>query len=581
EVVARLQDEDLGPGATAVLASVWKDGSGGHAYLARNDGGTVKFFDPHTGVWSEELPWSEDQVSRTVVGYLKPDGTALDELHDPTTQLAHADEIGFVRGYPGSRNDGYQHEPQRAEEPQVRAAVRIYDGWQHELSERERRCVQSCYREGLSPEDAAARLAAEGLRLSAAEVEGHLGRARTALQPWVAVRTREDWAYQLPRLQRRCVRLCFIDGLSREQAVARLADEGVVMTVRAVTQQLARARTRLWDWINGAGITPDPVLVAVRTHAYPQDLLTPQERQVAELCYRDDLGQDEAAARLHLSVRTVNVHMTSVRTALEAWIAREGTRSTQDAVRVNLSWAVRADPGWEQTPGLGDRVKDCIRCYYGEGKSDQQTADELGIAVGTVKRYLATGRRLLAAWSPNADVAVVKEAVLARGVEVVDEWCDYFEPLIRELITGTIDREDIAEIVNAVRAEARASVLDAADGTMREWLTDTVFVFAVFRMRLVDVVGRDDRAVWIRHASRSDIEKALAAEHPDISAEHQDLLRGLLAGQPVAGTRSASTRRLQTAVLALADVLVVDGWPDPRRFIDAPGDWVRAIRTYL
>ncbi|MBO0881511.1 MAG: hypothetical protein J2P17_14445, partial [Mycobacterium sp.] len=108
EVVARLQDDgDLGRGFTAVLASVWKDGSGGHAYLARNIGGTVKFFDPHTGVWSEELPWTEDQVSKTVVGYLKPDGTALNELRQPATQLAHADEIGFVRGLSGGL-DGQQ-----------------------------------------------------------------------------------------------------------------------------------------------------------------------------------------------------------------------------------------------------------------------------------------------------------------------------------------------------------------------------------------------------------------------------------------------------------------------------------------
>jgi hypothetical protein len=96
EVVARLRD--LGWGSSAVLASAWKVGSGGHAYLAKNDRGDIKFFDPHTGEWSEGLRWAEDQVSKTVVGYLDADGNALDELRDPAAQLAHANKIGFVRG---------------------------------------------------------------------------------------------------------------------------------------------------------------------------------------------------------------------------------------------------------------------------------------------------------------------------------------------------------------------------------------------------------------------------------------------------------------------------------------------------
>lgn len=67
---------ELGPGSSAILASSWSDGRGGHAYNAINDGGTVKFVDGQSATVSGWPPisWSESQVSHTWAVFFSKSG---------------------------------------------------------------------------------------------------------------------------------------------------------------------------------------------------------------------------------------------------------------------------------------------------------------------------------------------------------------------------------------------------------------------------------------------------------------------------------------------------------------------------
>ncbi|CRZ17740.1 toxin glutamine deamidase domain-containing protein [Mycolicibacterium neworleansense] len=92
----------LGPGSSAVLTSRWAGvRQGGHAYLAVNDGGEIYLIDSRTGQRSGWPPhWGQTAVDRTAVGYLDEHGHAVAPLGDPSSQLAHADDVGDVRGLP-------------------------------------------------------------------------------------------------------------------------------------------------------------------------------------------------------------------------------------------------------------------------------------------------------------------------------------------------------------------------------------------------------------------------------------------------------------------------------------------------
>jgi hypothetical protein len=90
-------------GPAALLVSSWVSGAdqGGHAYLAVYENGRVQLRDAFTGAPSRWPPyWGEGAVSRTAVGILNSDGTALRGLDTGPDPYAAADEIGYVQGGP-------------------------------------------------------------------------------------------------------------------------------------------------------------------------------------------------------------------------------------------------------------------------------------------------------------------------------------------------------------------------------------------------------------------------------------------------------------------------------------------------
>ncbi|MGV0744126.1 toxin glutamine deamidase domain-containing protein [Mycolicibacterium sp. XJ870] len=92
----------LGDGSSAVLTSRWRGGrSGGHAYLAVNDGGQIYLLDPSTGERTGWPPhWGQLAVDRTAVGYLDANGDAVNPLHDVPLRLGTAESVGDVQGLP-------------------------------------------------------------------------------------------------------------------------------------------------------------------------------------------------------------------------------------------------------------------------------------------------------------------------------------------------------------------------------------------------------------------------------------------------------------------------------------------------
>lgn len=90
-----------GDGALAILASKWSGESGGHAYVARNDGGVVHLYEKVGDkiVQSGWPPhWGEHAVDKTAVGYLDRQGNPLDPVDSAPSRLSPADEIGDVAG---------------------------------------------------------------------------------------------------------------------------------------------------------------------------------------------------------------------------------------------------------------------------------------------------------------------------------------------------------------------------------------------------------------------------------------------------------------------------------------------------
>ncbi|MGV0781624.1 toxin glutamine deamidase domain-containing protein [Mycolicibacterium sp. XJ775] len=92
----------LGDGSSAVLTSRWRGGrSGGHAYLAVNDGGEIYLLDPTSGERTGWPPhWGQAAVDRTAVGYLDSNGDPINPLHDVPLRLGPAETVGDVRGAP-------------------------------------------------------------------------------------------------------------------------------------------------------------------------------------------------------------------------------------------------------------------------------------------------------------------------------------------------------------------------------------------------------------------------------------------------------------------------------------------------
>ncbi|MFV8161889.1 toxin glutamine deamidase domain-containing protein [Mycobacterium sp. 134] len=92
----------LGDGSSAVVTSRWRGGrSGGHAYLAVNDGDEIYLIDRETGQRSGWPPhWGQGAVDRTAVGYLDANGDAVNPLHDVPLRLGAADSVGDVKGGP-------------------------------------------------------------------------------------------------------------------------------------------------------------------------------------------------------------------------------------------------------------------------------------------------------------------------------------------------------------------------------------------------------------------------------------------------------------------------------------------------
>ncbi|WP_369798405.1 toxin glutamine deamidase domain-containing protein [Mycobacterium sp. URHB0044] len=93
----------LGDGASAVLASRWAGGHrGGHAYLAVNEDGEIRLYDPHTRQRSGWPPhWGQGAVAHTAVGYLDADGNPVQPVNDVPLQLQldAADLVGDVKGH--------------------------------------------------------------------------------------------------------------------------------------------------------------------------------------------------------------------------------------------------------------------------------------------------------------------------------------------------------------------------------------------------------------------------------------------------------------------------------------------------
>ncbi|WP_319446539.1 MULTISPECIES: alpha/beta hydrolase [unclassified Mycobacterium] len=121
EVADRLRE--LGDGSSAVLASRWAGRrSGGHAYLAVNDGGRIHLYDPSTRERSGWPPhWGQDAVTRTAAGYLDANGNPVDPIGlDVPLRLHAADSIGDVQGHPSEPDPAVTTEQYRAQDPATR-----------------------------------------------------------------------------------------------------------------------------------------------------------------------------------------------------------------------------------------------------------------------------------------------------------------------------------------------------------------------------------------------------------------------------------------------------------------------------
>ncbi|MCT1515371.1 DNA/RNA non-specific endonuclease [Dietzia cercidiphylli] len=85
---------ELGDGSTALVTSNWTAGdyTGGHTYLAHNDGGDITFTDPTSG---ESHPWppTYSDVGDVAAGYVNPDGTPA---HGNSTAEDVSSTIGEV-----------------------------------------------------------------------------------------------------------------------------------------------------------------------------------------------------------------------------------------------------------------------------------------------------------------------------------------------------------------------------------------------------------------------------------------------------------------------------------------------------
>ena len=97
---------ELGDGSSAVLTSRWQGGrTGGHAYLAVNDGDEIFLIDRHSPQRRSGWPpyWGQHAVTQTAVGYLDSEGQPAGRTDaEAPLQLDAADKIGHVRG---SRDD--------------------------------------------------------------------------------------------------------------------------------------------------------------------------------------------------------------------------------------------------------------------------------------------------------------------------------------------------------------------------------------------------------------------------------------------------------------------------------------------
>ncbi|WP_312029200.1 toxin glutamine deamidase domain-containing protein, partial [Gordonia paraffinivorans] len=85
---------ELGDGSTALVTSNWTAGAytGGHTYLAHNDGGDITFTDPTSG---ESHPWppTYSDVGDVAAGYVNSDGTPV---HGNSTAGDVSSAIGEV-----------------------------------------------------------------------------------------------------------------------------------------------------------------------------------------------------------------------------------------------------------------------------------------------------------------------------------------------------------------------------------------------------------------------------------------------------------------------------------------------------
>ncbi len=128
DVAGRLHQ--LGDGASAVLASRWAGGSrGGHAYLAVNEGGEIRLYDPHTRQRSGWPPhWGQDAVTHTAVGYLDADGNPVHPLDDVPLQLQldAADVVGDVKGHANEPDYQRAQAEYRAQDAVTRAVDSRY-----------------------------------------------------------------------------------------------------------------------------------------------------------------------------------------------------------------------------------------------------------------------------------------------------------------------------------------------------------------------------------------------------------------------------------------------------------------------
>lgn len=241
---------EMGHGSVAVLTSAWRGSPqrGGHAYLAINDNGTIRFEDAFSRRqvgWPP--PWGEAGVLRTAVGYLHANGEPRQQVDGPQRLVAAA-AIGDVAGpplddgtvgSPDSPGERWQAvvppnlvadsalqrrglDPDRAAEVRnplglmQAAAERARDNaaWWDSLTGAEQRALIETYPEHIGNSEgipATARHAANMLTL---------GRDRTQLQTW------RDRGLRLTSLQRKeLARLNRItEALARARAAAQHAE---------------------------------------------------------------------------------------------------------------------------------------------------------------------------------------------------------------------------------------------------------------------------------------------------------------------------------------------------------------------